>query len=90
MSTTMPDAAHSTSSAARPRRQRVLLLQRGSNFVELRGASLSFRLGRLESYARRRAAGDPRWGASREPGGFEAYGFGLGLSVSRAPVPVGR
>lgn len=53
---------------------------------EVWGASAFLRTGRMETYARRRAAHDPRWAFICEPGSLEVCGLGLALTVSRAPV----
>ena len=54
--------------------------------LEIGGASMSLRLGRLETFFRRRASYDPRWACIREAGSLEVCGFGLALTVSVVPM----
>ena len=87
MSATTPDTL-TAAPPAPPNRWRPLALRLawGGSLLEIEGASLFARLARMEVYARTRASYDQRWDFVREPGSVEAYGFGLALTVSWAPV----
>lgn len=85
----MSDTTPGTFTAAPPAPPKgwpMLTLRWGRSLLEIEGASLFARVARVEVYARTRASYDPRWDRWREPGSFEAYAFGLALTVSWAPV----